>query len=125
MQKWWAQYLESLGEMESARSYYQQAGDFLSVVRICCFMGDMDRVNHNKTSKHQPNNHTQAAAIANESGDKAACYHLARTYENSGQISAAVNFFTKAHAYTSALRLAKVSGISMRITEFVIGTRSR
>ena len=42
--KWWAQYLESVGEMDSAKEYYKAGGDYLSVVRICCFVGDMDAV---------------------------------------------------------------------------------
>ena len=46
--------------------------------------------------------------MATESGDKAACYHLARTYEASSEYEKAVIFYTKAHALSSAIRLAKV-----------------
>uniref|UniRef100_A0A914XUQ0 Anaphase-promoting complex subunit 4-like WD40 domain-containing protein n=1 Tax=Plectus sambesii TaxID=2011161 RepID=A0A914XUQ0_9BILA len=101
LQKWWAQYLESLGEMEAAKSYYQAAEDYLSVVRICCYIGNID----------------EAAAVANASGDKAACYHLARKYENDGQVSAAVHFFAKAHAYSSAIRLAKEHNLQDKIAQ--------
>ena len=50
----------------------------------------------------------QAAEICNETGDRAACYHLARQYEGNDQIREAVHFFTRAGAYGSAIRLCKV-----------------
>lgn len=90
--KWWAQYMESSGDMESAMKHYAEAGDHLSMVRVMCFLEDYDR----------------AAEIANGSGDKAACYHLARQYENMGRISEAVHFFTRATAYANAIRMCKV-----------------
>ncbi|VDM74246.1 unnamed protein product, partial [Strongylus vulgaris] len=42
-----------------------------------------------------------------ESKDKAACYHIARIFEAEGDYSRAVDFYTKAHAYNSAIRLVK------------------
>ncbi len=50
----------------------------------------------------------QAGKVANAGGDEAACYHLARQYENSEQYQDAVHFFIKAGAYSSAIHLAKV-----------------
>lgn len=44
LQRWWAQYLESLGEMEAAKNYYSAAKDYLSVVRLLCYLGDTDQV---------------------------------------------------------------------------------
>lgn len=40
-------------------------------------------------------------------GDKAACYQLARTYENQDQAKEAIHFYTRAQAYGSAIRLCK------------------
>lgn len=62
MQKWWAEYLESLGEWEQAMQFYETAGDYYSLVRILCFNGEF----------------TKAEEIVEESGCKAAAYHLAR-----------------------------------------------
>ena len=50
----------------------------------------------------------QAAEICNETGDRAACYHLARQYENTGDIQQAIHFFTRAQAYGNAIRLCRV-----------------
>ncbi len=35
--KWWGAYLESNERFDKARKYYSKAGDYLSLVRICCF----------------------------------------------------------------------------------------
>ncbi|VDP24836.1 unnamed protein product [Onchocerca flexuosa] len=53
-------------------------------------------------------NYLQAVEIANSSDDKASCYHLGRYFETHGDPNMAVTFFTKAHAYSNALRLARV-----------------
>ena len=39
---------------------------------------------------------------------RAACYHLARQYENSDNIKEAIHFFSRAQAYGNAIRLCKV-----------------
>ena len=62
LKRWWAQYMESTGEMELALQYYELAEDFLSLVRVYSYCDNLEK----------------AAEIANMSGDKAACYHLAR-----------------------------------------------
>ena len=62
VRKWWAEYLESMGELEQAMQFYETANDYYSLVRILCFSGQIAR----------------AIEIAEESGCKAAAYHLAR-----------------------------------------------
>ena len=62
IRKWWAEYLESMGELEQAMQFYKTANDYYSLVRILCFSGQIAR----------------ASEIAEESGCKAAAYHLAR-----------------------------------------------
>lgn len=62
IRKWWAEYLESMGEWEQAMQCYETAQDYYSLVRILCFNGQLDR----------------ASEIVEESGCKAAAYHLAR-----------------------------------------------
>lgn len=42
--KWWSQYLESRGEFEKARKTYARAQDFLSLVRLACHGGQVERV---------------------------------------------------------------------------------
>ncbi|CAJ0941152.1 unnamed protein product, partial [Mesorhabditis belari] len=91
LQRWWARYLESIGELEGALNFYAVATDHLSVVRIKCLQGRLE----------------EAAKVASESGDQAACYHLGRNYEAHGQFDEAVDFYGKAHAFSSAIRLAR------------------
>ena len=62
VRKWWAEYLESMGELEQALQFYETANDYYSLVRILCFNGQIAR----------------AIEVAEESGCKAAAYHLAK-----------------------------------------------
>ena len=59
--KWWASYLESLGEYDQALQFYEVAKDFPSLVRVLCSTGNFER----------------AAEIVEESGSRAAAYQLA------------------------------------------------
>nr|CAD7202239.1 unnamed protein product [Timema douglasi] len=93
--KWWGQYMESTGRMDEAIECYEKAGDYFSLVRILCFQEDL----------------TRAAQVASTTGDKAACYHLARRYESQGRIQEAVHFFTIAQAYGNAVRICKEHGL--------------
>ena len=52
--------------MNMALQFYEAASDFLSLVRIYCYCDNM----------------TKAAEIANDTGDLAASYHLARQFES-------------------------------------------
>ncbi|CAH8461641.1 unnamed protein product [Dicrocoelium dendriticum] len=91
IQRWWAQTLEAEGRLDEARDYYLQATDYLSLVRVLCCMGQNER----------------AEELCNETGDPAACYHLARQLENNGDIDQAIRLFTRAKAISSAVRLCK------------------
>ena len=53
-------------------------------------------------------NSFQASEICNDTGDRAACYHLARQLENQDHIKEAIHFFQRAEAYGNAIRLCKV-----------------
>ena len=83
--KWWAQYLESQSDMEAALRYYE-------LVRVHCYLGNVQK----------------ASQIANDTGNRAASYHLARQYESQEMIKQSVHFYTRAQAYNNAIRLCKV-----------------
>lgn len=84
MLKWWGQYVESQGDMNGALEIYAKAGDIYNQVRILCFM----------------EREIQAAELTRKNNDKAAFYHMARYYETTNNIFEAVNFFSKANAYS-------------------------
>lgn len=89
--QWWAQYLESSGDTESALQYYELAQDWLSLVRLLCFCGD----------------HAKAVIVSEKVADRAAAYHLARTLEDRGDIGKAIGFYSRAGAFGHAIRICK------------------
>ncbi|XP_019363179.1 PREDICTED: intraflagellar transport protein 140 homolog [Gavialis gangeticus] len=102
--KWWAQYLESQSEMESALKYYELAQDYFSLVRVHCFQGNIQK----------------AAEIANETGNWAASYHLARQYESQEEIKQAVHFYTRAQAFNNAIRLCKENNLDDQLMNLAL-----
>lgn len=87
--------MESTGNMDQALHYYEEAKDYFSLVRVLCFQENLAR----------------ASEVASATGDRAACYHLARQYEAMGKINEAVGFFSRARAYGNAVRICKVGQV--------------
>ncbi|XP_048575888.1 intraflagellar transport protein 140 homolog isoform X2 [Nematostella vectensis] len=104
LRKWWAQYMESTSEMETALQFYEAARDNLSLVRVYCYCGNLEK----------------AAEICNETGDRAACYHLARQFENQDNVKDAIHFYTRAHCYSNAIRLAKEHGLDNELMNLAL-----
>lgn len=91
LQCWWAQTLEAKGLLKEAEVYYALAKDYLSLVRVYCCL----------------NREEAALELCNETGDKAACYHLARQFESKQDVDRAIHLFTRARAYSSAIRICQ------------------
>ncbi|XP_005391625.1 PREDICTED: intraflagellar transport protein 140 homolog isoform X1 [Chinchilla lanigera] len=102
--RWWAQYLESQAEMDAALHYYELAQDYFSLVRIHCFQGNIPK----------------AAEIANETGNWAASYHLARQYESQEDVKQAVRFYMRAQAFNNAIRLCKENGLDDQLMNLAL-----
>ncbi|XP_059892091.1 intraflagellar transport protein 140 homolog [Gadus macrocephalus] len=102
--KWWAQYLESQADMDAALLYYENAQDYLSLVRVHCYLGNIQK----------------ASEIANDTGNRAASYHLARQYEGHQEVKQAVHFYTRAQAYNNAIRLCKESGLDDQLMNLAL-----
>ncbi|XP_076007585.1 intraflagellar transport protein 140 homolog [Genypterus blacodes] len=102
--KWRAQYLESQSDMDSALRFYECAQDYLSLVRVHCYMGNIQK----------------ASEIANDTGDRAASYYLARHYEGHDDIKQAVHFYTRAQAYNNAIRLCKENGLDDQLMNLAL-----
>lgn len=102
--RWWAQYLESQAEMDAALRYYELTQDYFSLVRIHCFQGNIQK----------------AAEIANETGNWAASYHLARQYESQEEVRQAVHFYTRAQAFNNAIRLCKENGLDDQLMNLAL-----
>lgn len=50
LRKWWAQYMESTSEMETALQFYEAARDNLSLVRVYCYCGNLEKVSFYRLS---------------------------------------------------------------------------
>ncbi|KAL0273238.1 UNVERIFIED_CONTAM: hypothetical protein PYX00_005959 [Menopon gallinae] len=107
--KWLAQYMESTGDMKSALHYYTMAKDHLSIVRVLCFL----------------NNFNQASEVAQNTGDRAAAYHLARQFEAMERFDEALSFFIRAQAYGNAIRICKENGFTDRIWGLALSAAPR
>ncbi|KAH8412279.1 hypothetical protein KR009_000984 [Drosophila setifemur] len=107
--KWWGQYIESSGDMDAALLVYHKAEDWFSQVKILCYLG--------KISK--------ADVIARQSGDRAACYHLARHYENVGKFQEAIMFFTRAQTFSNAIRICKENDFQEELWTVASSSRQR
>uniref|UniRef100_A0A914YAN2 Uncharacterized protein n=1 Tax=Panagrolaimus superbus TaxID=310955 RepID=A0A914YAN2_9BILA len=42
LQKWWAHYLESIGDISTAKNFYHISGEYLNVVRLLCMEDQMN-----------------------------------------------------------------------------------
>uniref|UniRef100_A0A673Y600 Intraflagellar transport 140 n=1 Tax=Salmo trutta TaxID=8032 RepID=A0A673Y600_SALTR len=63
---------------------------------------------------------SQASEIANETGNRAASYHLARQYESQEEIKQSVHFYTRAQAYNNAIRLCKENGLDDQLMNLAL-----
>lgn len=92
LQHWWARSLEARHRFEEALVYYGRVKDYTSMVRIYLNEGKEDA----------------ALELCNETGDIMACYYLAKRLEVNGDAERAIQFYSKARAFSSAVRLCKV-----------------
>ncbi|CAM9699790.1 unnamed protein product, partial [Choristocarpus tenellus] len=104
---WWAQYLESIGDHKKATIFYERAGDYLSLVRLCCQAGDL----------------AKASEIVEESGSAPATYHLARHLEAMGETAEAVGYYARSSRYNHAIRLARDHGMDSELMGFALKSR--
>lgn len=89
--KWWAQYNESKNNIEDALNYYQRAEDHASLVRLFILNKDLN----------------SAMQTALETQDPAACFYLALSLEEMGNLKEAIQYYAKAQRYHHAVRLAQ------------------
>lgn len=106
--KWWGSYLESEKNYDLALTYYNRANDYLSVVRILCFLGQYE----------------EAANTIMEVGDRAGAYHFARQLEHQGEYHEAINFYAMAGCYNHSIRLAKAYSMDADLMGYALKSGS-
>ena len=73
--------MESLGDLETALQFYRDGGDHTSIVRIHCYMGNIDKVGvANRGCGYIVT--LQAVDEVERTGDRAAAFHLAQRLES-------------------------------------------
>lgn len=99
LNKWWAQFLEAQDNVQEALEFYREAKDFGSCVRLLCNIGDVQN----------------ASKLALSTNDPQACFHLARYYENDGNMGEAILYYSKSQRLHHAIRLAKEHGFDQQV----------
>ncbi|CAF1379534.1 unnamed protein product [Adineta steineri] len=89
--RWWGRYFESRGKIEDALGCYRKADDNLSLCRLLCEQDQPDK----------------AMELCSDTGNKAACYHMARYFEKKGDFKQAIAYFQQASAISNAMRLCR------------------
>lgn len=77
--------------MEGSLKYYTAADDTLSLVRVYCYMEQVDT----------------ARSLVEKSGNVAAAYHLAQHLENQEQIPEAIKYYSMSECYNNAIRCGR------------------
>ncbi|XP_044589157.1 intraflagellar transport protein 140 homolog isoform X2 [Cotesia glomerata] len=91
IKNWYAQYIESTGEIECALRLYENEKNTLAATRILCFLGRDE----------------EACNLVMKTNHAASAYHLAAFYESVNNITQAVHFYTVSKAYSNAVRICK------------------
>eukprot|EP00727_Mastigamoeba_balamuthi_P001236 m51a1_g11109 putative intraflagellar transport protein 140 homolog (1388) ;mRNA; f:71491-76947 len=105
--QWRGRFAESVGDFDKALSYYEQAKDYFSLVRIYCFQ----------------NRREDAKKVVEQTGDKAAAYHLARQYEDEGNEDStreALRLYGKAGSLNHALRVAMEQELDSEVVNLAL-----
>lgn len=68
---------------------------------------------------------SKADAVARQSGNRAACYHLARHYENVGKFQDAIMFYTRAQTFANAIRICKENDYQDELWTVANSSRAR
>ena len=105
---WYAEYMESIGEIDRAKDLYNMTGNTLGLVRLACVKGDL----------------TTAFTLVRDRKSCVGAYHLARYLEAKGDIEGAISCFARSGKYNYAIRLSKKFGINKEIMNFAMQSES-
>ena len=105
--RWWAQYMASEGDLDQAKSFYEQAGDWFSLVKVLTHQGDL------KTARE----------VVMKSRDRAAAYELAQSLEESEEktdVQKAIELYKIAGRYNHGVRLAMEHGLDAAMVDLAL-----
>ena len=118
--KWWAAYLESVGELELALKFYALCDDAYSMIRIHLHRHNLNKAPTAPLLFHYLHLHlhllslylhlhlrAQALEICSQTGNLAGCYFLAAHFEKEGDNDRALAYYIQAQCFSQAARLCK------------------
>ena len=104
--KWMAQFCESHQRLEAALNYYQEAEDYLAMVRVRCYQAQQHATPEGKQAAMDA-----AEDLVETSGNAAAAFFLASQFEAMEKPREAIRLFSKAGRYKHAVRMARDQGL--------------
>eukprot|EP00472_Partenskyella_glossopodia_P010486 CAMPEP_0197523546 /NCGR_PEP_ID=MMETSP1318-20131121/8451_1 /TAXON_ID=552666 /ORGANISM="Partenskyella glossopodia, Strain RCC365" /LENGTH=540 /DNA_ID=CAMNT_0043076265 /DNA_START=466 /DNA_END=2089 /DNA_ORIENTATION=- len=102
--RWWAQFRASVEDYNEALHSYQQAEDWLSVVKVLLHMGEEKK----------------AVDLVNQTNDPAAAFHVARYMEEGEHIQEAINLYKIAKRFNHGIRLAMQNGMENQMVDLAL-----
>ncbi|ETO20870.1 hypothetical protein RFI_16339 [Reticulomyxa filosa] len=114
--KWWAQYQESIGNVEDSIFYYEKAGDYCSVIRLLCSSNQLslaeEMVQKLLQKQQGTTKETGTGSNVNDLDDHntvlSAVFFLGNFFAGNGQdYKKAIHYFKLCKAYDRAIELCK------------------
>lgn len=110
--RWWAEYLESVGDTDAALQHYEMAEDYFSMVRVLYYSGNPKRaLEVVEETKNRRGAYHLARQLSQETEVICSQPHPVRSYSCSPQMASirrAIQLFRMAQCYAPAIQLAKV-----------------
>lgn len=116
--KWWAQYSESIKDMEEAIKAYMKAKDYYNLIRLLCATGQIER---GKEMIEQLMNQNLPTSSHERRNLDAALLFLAKQQEsNGGNASEAVAYYLACGAIKHALRACKNASMVNEMVKIIV-----
>ena len=114
--KWWAQFCESIGEMEDAAAGYTKAQDYYNLVRLLCFIGQREKA---QSLVESLMNQTFESNSRERRNADAALLFLGKELESSNP-SESIAYFLACGAIKHALKTCKNAGMVNEIVKIIV-----
>lgn len=118
--KWMAQFCESHQRLEAALNYYQEAEDYLAMVRVRCYQAQQHATPEGKQAAMDA-----AEDLVETSGNAAAAFFLASQFEAMEKPREAIRLFSKAGRYKHAVRMARDQGLLKELLPLALQASKR
>ena len=102
---WWAQNAESHGDFDTALEYYKRANDVLSLARIYCLTGEIQKAVD--LSMAHPDS-------------KSIFYLIAKYFEREGNHKEAIDYYIRSNSFSCGLRIALINRMDQEVLQLAL-----